>query len=463
MAKDNNDVRELPKNIEAEQVVLGAAMLEPEAAMPLLAGILIPDDFYDRKHRIIYRCMIELFAISEPCDIVVLANRLEERGDMERAGGRLYLSELLDRTTTIASVEYYRDIVKKKATLRKLIEVGGRIAEVGYDEKSEVSEVLDKAESLMFDVSSSEQKDGSSVMLSEYIRTRVMELSEIHSRADRHATTGLETGIIELDEITSGLQPSDLIVVAGRPSMGKSSLATTIAAHASVHGGKKIALFSLEMSKAQVTDRIISTVGLINLYNMRSGKLDAAAFRSVTLAASKLVNTTVIIDDSPGISVMEIRSRSRLHAIEHNGLDLIIVDYIQLVDAGIKMDKREQEVAFISRSLKKLAREMNTAVIAVSQLNRSGEMRKDKRPILSDLRESGSIEQDADVVIFVYRPGYHDDNADKERNIMISPSQLIVAKQRNGPQGIINVAFYKAYSAFVNHTYSPNEKKSWNT
>jgi len=305
------DVRELPKNIEAEQVVLGAAILEPESTVPIIIEKLSPEDFYERKHRIIFRTIKDLFALSEPSDIILLANRLEETGDMERAGGRMYLNELLDRTTTTASLEYFADIIKRKAMLRNIVEIGGRISEKGYDERSEISEVVNAVEMLLFNVTSDRQNKNEAVLLSDRIITRIADLEKIHSTPGQHAITGLETGIIELDELTSGLQKSDLIIVAGRPSVGKSSLATTIATHTAIKDAKKVLIFSLEMKTDAVLDRIISCAGSVNLHMMKTGRLDNNKFRMVTHAGSLISETTIIVDDSPGISIMEIQARAR--------------------------------------------------------------------------------------------------------------------------------------------------------
>ena len=448
---NREEVREYPKNIEAEQVCLGSAILEPESTVPALLEVLLPEHFYERRHRVIFAAIRDLFNASEPADIVILANKLEELGDMELAGGRMYLNELLDRTTTTASLEYYRDIVKRKATLREVIQIGGRITEVGFDEESTIEDVLDKAEGLMFSVSEKGYGQDNHVLLADYLPIRIGELSEINSGKNKTGIVGYRTGIEQLDRMLGGLHKSDLVIVAGRPGTGKSSFCTTVASRCSIKEGAKVAIFSLEMRRDQVTDRMLSTVGLANLHKMRNGLLSFEAFRGVNEAASRLVKTKVVIDDSPAISILELRSKARKFSVEHRGLDIVIVDYIQLVEGGKSVGKREEEVAFVTRSLKKLARELNVVVIACSQLNRNGSKRgvEDRRPILEDLRESGAIEQDADGVIFIHRPGFNGEENQTDQDA-ITEVELILAKQRNGPTGIIRASFHKSHSSFVN-------------
>lgn len=449
---NREEVREYPKNIEAEQICLGSAILEPDSTVPVLLETLLPEHFYERRHRVIFSAIRDLFNASEPADIILLANKLEELDDMEKAGGRMYLNELLDRTTTTASLEYYRDIVKRKATLREVIQIGGRISEVGYDEESTIEDVLDEAESLMFSVSEKGYSQDNHVLLSDYIGTRVAELGKINSGENKTGIVGYRTGIEQLDRMLGGLHKSDLIIIAGRPGTGKSSFCTTLASRCAIKEGAKIGIFSLEMKRDQVVDRMISTVGLANLHRMRNGLLTLEEFRGVNAAASRLVKTKVIIDDSPAISILELRSKARKFALEHRGLDVVIVDYIQLVEGGGKnYGKREEEVAFITRSLKKLARELNVVMIACSQLNRNGSKRgaEDRRPILEDLRESGAIEQDADAVMFIHRPDFNGEE-DQNDQSSITTVELILAKQRNGPVGIIPASFHKSHSSFVN-------------
>ncbi len=446
---DRTDVRELPRNIEAEQVVLGAAILEPESTLPVLVQKLYPEHFYERRHRVIFRTIRELFDRGEPSDIVLLANRLEETGDMERAGGRMYLNELLDRTTTTASLDYYADIVKRKATLRSLIEAGGRISELGFDEVSETDEILDKAEQLIFEIST--RDTGSTYFLiSDFLYEHIDTLEKLHRDPSRHTITGFSTGFPTLDEMTAGLQRSDLVIVAGRPGTGKTSFLLALARHMAIRDNATIGIFSLEMRKEHLLERLLCGEGKISLHQLRGGYVPGEKWRDLAHAASKLQKAKVIVDDTPGVSILELRARARRMASQH-GLDVVMLDYLQLAEGGIRADRREQEVAYISRSLKRLARELNICVIAASQLNRSPEGRIEKRPRLADLRESGAIEQDADIVMFIYREDYHrqqDEGGTGGAGDTSAPSELIIAKQRNGPVGNVEVMFHKAYASF---------------
>jgi len=446
---DRADIRELPKNLEAEQVVLGAAILEPEETIPVLVVKLIPECFYQRRHRVIFRTIRELFDRAEPSDIVSLANRLEEKGDMERAGGRMYLNELIDRVTTTASLDYYADIVKRKATLRALIEAGGRISELGFDEVSETDEILDKAESLIFDVSSKDT-GASYYLLSDFLYEHIDTLEKLHRDPGRHTVTGFSTGFPDLDEMTAGMQRSDLVIVAGRPGTGKTSFLLALARHMAIRDNARVGFFSLEMRKEHLLERLLCGEGKISLHRLRGGYVPSEKWRDLAHAAGKMQKAQIIVDDSPGASILEVRARARRMAAQH-GLDVVMLDYLQLAEGGIRADRREQEVAYISRSLKRLARELNICVIAASQLNRSPEGRTEKRPRLADLRESGAIEQDADIVMFLYREDYHkqqDEGGTGAPSDVSAPSELIVAKQRNGPVGNIEVMFHKAYASY---------------
>ena len=456
-SRDTADVREMPKNIEAEQAVLGAALLDPDKSVPILVERLTPEHFYMQRHRVIFRTIRELFATQSggkiSADIVAVANRLEERGDMERAGGRLYLNELLDRVTTTSSLEYYSDIVRKKAVLRALIQAGGQISEIGYDEVSEADEVLDKAESLIFEITAS-NLDRSYALVEDFLYEHIDALEEIHRDPERHTLRGLPTGFRELDEMTSGMQASDLVIVAGRPGTGKSSFVLALARHAAVHAKASIGVFSLEMTKEQMLERLLCGEAKVSLHRLRGGFVPAPKWRDIASAAGKLQKSTIIIDDTPGCSVLEIRAKARRMASQH-GLDMLIVDYLQLVDAGVRTDIREQEIAYISRSLKKLARELDVPVLAVSQLSRAVERRESKRPLLSDLRESGALEQDADIVMFIYREDYY--NRPEEKAHITgqgagADAEVIIAKQRHGPPGTVMVSFNKAYASFYPRT-----------
>lgn len=444
---DETYLRDLPKNIEAEQIVLGSALLEPEEAIPVLLEKLRPEHFHHRAHRIIFRTIRELFDRGEPGDIVSVANRLEEKDDIGKAGGRIYLNELLDRVTTTASLDYYTEIVRKKAILRALIEAGGRITEFGFNESQDTDEVLDKAESLIFDIS---RRDASGTyhLVNQFLYEHIEALEKVRRDPDRHTITGLSTGFPKLDEMTGGLQHSDLIVLAGRPGTGKTSLALTLARNVAIREKATVAVFSLEMTKEQLLERLLCGEAMVSLHRLRGGYVPAAKWRDLATAASKFQQTTIVVDDTPGSSVLEIRAKARRMATHHK-LDMLIVDYLQLIEGSIRTDVREQEIAHISRSLKKLARELDIPVVAVSQLNRAVEQRESKYPRLADLRESGAIEQDADVVIFIYRKDYYDEPAQVDSSDRItSDTHLIIAKQRNGPLGKVTVSFHKAYASF---------------
>ena len=452
-------LRSLPKNIEAEQAVLGSAILEPEGTLPVLVERLKPEDFYRRAHRIIFRTIRDLFDRGEPSDIVSLSNRLEEKGEMEQVGGRIYLTDLLDRVTTTASLEYYAEIIRKKAVLRALIESGGRIAEIGYDEASTTAEALDKAETLIFDISR-RNTTGDYVLVNQFLYEHIDTLEELHRDPNRHTITGYATGFPQLDEMTSGVQRSDLVILAGRPGTGKTSLALALVRHTAIREKAAVGVFSLEMTKEQLLERLLCGEAKVSLHRLRGGYVPAAKWRDIANAASKFQQSTIIIDDTPGISILEIRAKARRMAAQH-GLDLLVVDYLQLIEGSIRTDVREQEIAHITRSLKKLARELKVPVIAISQLNRAVEQReRGKRyPRLSDLRESGAIEQDADVVAFIYRADYYDEPSDTGASGQGagSEAEIIIAKQRNGPLGKVPVVFHKAYASFYPTTAAREE------
>jgi replicative DNA helicase len=441
-------VREFPKNIEAEQVVLGAALLEADAVLPILVDRLVPEYFYEQRHRVIFRAIRELFDQGKPCDVILLANRLEETESMERAGGRLYLNELLDRTTTTASVEYYAEVVRRKATLRALIEAGGRISELGFQESRDTEEVLNQAESMIFDISN--RSLGSEyVSLDQFLREHLDALEQLKPM-DGHAISGFSTGFTKLDELTAGLQRSDLVIVAGRPGMGKTSFLLTLVRHMAIRESAKIGFFSLEMTKESLLERLLCGEGKVSLHTLRKGKLPREHWRTLLDVAGQFYKTTIMIDDTPSASILEIRARAR-RMKSKVGLDVVMVDYLQLVEGGIRSDHREQEVAYISRSLKRLARELDVCVIAASQLNRSPEGRTEKRPRLADLRESGAIEQDADVVMFVYREDYHrqqeEGGSEKPRDV-VTEAEVNIAKQRNGPTDKVRVMFHGQFASF---------------
>jgi len=445
----DSKVRDLPKNIEAEQVVLGSALLEPDIAMPVIAGKLIPDNFYERRHYVIFSAMVDMFDKGTPCDIVLLANRLEELDDMEAAGGRVYLNELLDRTTTTASLGHYVDVVRNKYALRQIISAGERIGEIGHDESADVLEVLSEANRLIGDVDIPEDKPPY-IRLGDNVSMQIDLLEQIQNGDG--SVVGVPSGYSDLDKYTSGFRDSDLIIVAARPGVGKSSLITAITRRIA-KDGYKVGIFSLEMSSEQILQRLLCGDGRINLQKMRGGFMNSEDWRNLTSAAGKIQSESIYIDDSPGNSLNDILTKARLMK-ERENIDIMFIDYLQLMEISGFVRNRENEVAKITRSLKKLARELNIPVVALSQLNRNTEGRsgKDKRPTLADLRESGAIEQDADVVIFIYRDDYY--NTETGEIDTVVPAELIIAKQRNGPLGRVHVSFHKSFVDFYPNVYA---------
>ncbi|MCS6937215.1 MAG: replicative DNA helicase [Candidatus Bipolaricaulota bacterium] len=376
----------MPKNREAEQVLLGAAMLETDQVVPQLLEVLQPNDFYWKAHQIIYRTILELFDAGAPADPIAVGNRLEELKRLDDVGGRAYLNELVAKVTTTASVPYYAEIIKKKAMLRALIQAGHEIAELGFREEAELEELLDRAEEKVFEVSRFHIKQNY-YLIRDFLHEHLAHLEKLQQDPSRHAVTGLPTGYRRFDEMTSGLQRSDLIIIAARPSVGKTSLALSIARHMALRYGYCVGIFSLEMTKEQLLERLLCAEARINLHRLRGGYLqtDSESWRRIIHAASKLQNSKILIDDTPSLSVLELKAKARRMKAEH-GLDVLFVDYLQLIEAGSHSDVREQEVAYIARSLKGLARELDIPVVAISQLSRAPE-RPPRRPRLSDLRE----------------------------------------------------------------------------
>lgn len=464
--KESTYPKSLPKNREAEQIVLGQALLELEDVIPILVEKLEPDHFYWRAHQIIYRVILELYDLGEPADLVTVANRLQELDKLGEVGGRVYLSELLGKVTTTTSVEHYAAIIREKALMRSLIETGREISELGYNEREDLKILLDQAEEMVFKISRFQKRRGYH-LVGQFLHEHIGSLEKLHQNPDQHTVTGLPTGFNKFDELTSGLQLSDLIVIAGRPSMGKTSLAISIARNVAIHEGLAIGIFSLEMRKEQLLERLLCGEGQINLHRLRGGFLPSRQWRRVVKAASKLKESTILIDDTPNIPIIELKAKARRMKAEYD-IDLIIVDYLQLIDAGTQ-DNREQQISRVSRSLKGLARELELPLIAVSQLSRAVEYRRSKRPRLSDLRESGSIEQEADLVAFIYRGDYYKDQETTEDEFetdareeesgslakpLISTTEIIIGKQRNGPVGKFELSFNRKYASFYETAYT---------
>lgn len=447
-------VRALPKNREAEQVILGAAMLDPEATIPHLLQTLQPDDFFWKAHQIIYRVVLELFEGGKPADLITVGNRLDELNKLDSVGGRAYLSELVAAVTTTASVPYYIEIIKKKAILRALIEAGHEIAELGFSEESELEPLLDAAEEKVFQISRFQLKQNF-YLIRDFLHEHLEHLEKLQRDPSQHTVTGLPTGYRKFDEMTAGLQPSDLIIVAARPSVGKTSLALSIARQMALRFDRCVGFFSLEMTKEQVLERLLCAEARINLHRLRGGYLqtDSESWRRIINAANKLLTSKIIVDDTPSISVLELKAKARRMKAEH-GLDALFVDYLQLVEGGGRSEVREQEVAYIARSLKGLARELDVPVVALSQLSRAPE-RPPRRPRLSDLRESGEIEQTADVVLFLYREDSGGEEGSEEPQTpdqptapLVHETEIIIGKQRNGPTGSFTLLFHRAYTSF---------------
>jgi replicative DNA helicase len=436
-----------PQNIEAEQSVLGSLLIDPEAILKV-TSFLRPEDFYRETHGLTYRAVIDLHERRQPADFVTLCDELERRGQLEQVGGSDYLTSLINTVPTSAHVEHYGHIVERTAVLRRLISAAGEISSMAYERADDEDRILDQAEQLIFGV-------GQRRIDRELVPLRAI-LGEYYDRIEylyghRGETIGISTGFIDLDKLLGGFQPADLIIVAGRPGTGKTSLALTMATHAARNREACIALFSLEMPSRQVVQRLVSGATGIESQRLRTGNIDEHELAKVARAMGELSKTSIYIDDTPAISPMELRAKARrLHA--ELPIDLIILDYMQLMQAGIRMENRVQEVSYISRQLKSLAIELSAPVLACSQLSRAVESRVDKRPVLSDLRESGSIEQDADVVMFIYREEMY-----VEDTFRPNIADIMVAKHRNGPTGQISLRFMKEQTKFVNLEPVPEE------
>ena len=429
-----------PQNLEAETSVLGAVLLENEALNRVLE-ILHEDDFYRDAHRRIFSAILHLYEHSEPVDLITLSEVLKTRGHLDDVGGVEYLNSLVNGVPTAANISYYAKIIKEKAILRKLINRATEIVSQSYANSGDVDEFIDKAERTIFEISEDRVRP-SFYPIKDLIKSSFKTIERLYEK--RQLITGVPTGFQRLDELTSGLQPSDLIIIAGRPSMGKTALALNIAQNASVQAAIPAAIFSLEMSKEQLALRMLCSEAKVDAHRLRGGFLSEADWPRLTRAAGSLSEAPLFIDDTPGLSALEMRAKTRRLKIEHN-LGLVIVDYLQLMRGRASADSREQEISDISRSLKALAKELSIPVIALSQLNRRVEERGDKRPQLSDLRESGAIEQDADVILFLYREEVY--NKSEENR---GKAEIIIGKQRNGPTDKVDLAFLDKYTRFEN-------------
>ncbi|MBY7145136.1 replicative DNA helicase [Virgibacillus sp. NKC19-3] len=449
MSDDWND-RIPPHNIEAEQSVIGAIFLEPES-FSTASELLVAEDFYRAGHQRIFQAMMSLADKGEPIDVVTVTTYLQNQKTLDEAGGVTYLSEVAGSVPTAANMEYYSKIVEEKALLRRLIRAATDIVTSGFEKEDDVETVLNEAEKNILEVSS-RQQTGAFKTIKDVLIEVYDTIEQLHQATSD--ITGIPTGFRDLDRITSGFQRNDLIIVAARPSVGKTAFALNVAQNVAVNNDENVAIFSLEMGADQLVQRMLCAEGNIDSQRLRNGQLQADDWSKLTMAMGSLSNAGIYIDDSPGIRVSEIRSKCR-RLKQEDGLGMILIDYLQLIQGtGSSRENRQQEVSEISRELKGLARELNVPLIALSQLSRGVESRQDKRPMMSDLRESGSIEQDADIVGFLYRDDYYDAESEKENII-----EIIISKQRNGPTGSVELAFVKEYNKFVDldHRYQESD------
>jgi replicative DNA helicase len=429
-----------PQHLEAEQAVLGAILLDSVVIITVME-LLQSNDFYRESHRLIYEAMESLHQHNQPIDLITLATQLQSKQQLDVVGGVQYLTELARAVPTAANVQYYTQIVEEKSMMRKLIRTATEIVSNGYSGADDVQELLSVAESRILEIS--KRKSGSGFVSIKEVLMEVFERVEsLYNQ--RGQTTGIPSGFPDLDKMTSGFQRNDLIIVAARPSVGKTAFALNIAQNVAVRSKQVVAIFSLEMSASQLVQRIICAEANVDAGRMRNGQLEGDDWEKLTMAIGTLSEAEIFIDDTPAISVAEIRAKCR-RLKKEKGLGIVLVDYLQLISGRSKSgENRQQEVSEISRTLKQIARELEVPVIALSQLSRSVEQRNDKKPMLSDLRESGSIEQDADIVAFLYRDDYY--NPDSEKKNII---EIIISKQRNGPVGTVELVFLKNINKFV--------------
>ncbi|RUO30074.1 replicative DNA helicase [Aliidiomarina sedimenti] len=447
-------IKSAPHSIEAEQSVLGGLMLDNEA-WDNVAERVIADDFYLRSHRIIFSSMQGLISREKPIDLVTLSELLEQTGELQQVGGFPYLLEIQKNTPSSANILAYADIVRERAVVREMIGVANEIAESGFDTQGRSSnELLDMAESKVFKIAEKRTNANDGPKGIGDILNRTLDRIEFLSTQTNHnGVTGVSTGYHDLDRMTTGLQPSDLIIVAARPSMGKTTFAMNLAEHAALNEDKPVVIFSLEMPAEQIMMRMLASLSRVNQTKVRTGNLDDDDWARISSTMGMLnEKNNMYIDDGSGLTPTEVRSRSRRIAREHGGVSMIMVDYLQLMTVPGMSENRTLEIAEISRSLKALAKELKCPVVALSQLNRSLEQRSDKRPVNSDLRESGSIEQDADVIMFIYRDEVYHPDGDKQ-----GLAEIILGKQRNGPIGSVELKFHGALSRFDNYARADTE------
>ncbi|MHB1389688.1 MAG: replicative DNA helicase [Thermoleophilia bacterium] len=428
-----------PQNLEAEESVLGSMMISP-GAITAVAEQLQEHDFYRDSHRLIFRAIVDLFNSGEPVDPITVTEQLTAAGAIERVGGRAYIHTLVSTVPAASNASYYAGIVKENSLLRSIIQVGNEIARLGYERPGDVREMLDQCEKMMFDVSQ-HQIHGEFRAVKELLDAQFERIEKLHNSGKK--ITGIRTHFPDLDKLTSGLQPSNLVILAARPSMGKTSLALDFAQNIAIKDNIPVALFSLEMSESELVQRMMCKQGRVDSHRLRNGTVGADDWAKLTDAGAVLSKAPIYVDDTASVNMLEIRAKTRRLVSRHPDLGLVIIDYLQLMDnPGNRTQNREQEIAKISRSMKIMARELNLPVLALSQLSRASEKRDPPRPILSDLRESGAIEQDADMVLFVYRPR-NDDTGHLENT-----AELIIAKHRNGPTGKVDLVFNDKFASF---------------
>ena len=438
--------RKMPQNLEAEMSILGACFLSTYA-LDKVCEEVTPDMFYSEANKKIYEAIFSLHQNKIPLDSTVLVNEIEKHDNINSIGGLEYLGEVIDSVITAANIDYYIDIVREKALRRKLVEVSTNITTSAFDEETEINDIIDNAEKSIFSVTKS-RKAGEFKSIVDVMKSTQARLEDL-AKNDKDIT-GIATGFYDFDKLTSGLHENELIIIAARPAMGKTAFALNLAVNAAINSKKNVALFNLEMSAEQLAMRMIAAQGGIDQNKLKTGRLEHNDWKKVNEAMSELSDTNLYIEDASGISVGEIRAKCRRLATQGPGLGLVLIDYLQLIDGGSRYaGNRQQEVSEISRSLKTMAMELGVPVIALAQLSRSVELRENKRPIMSDLRESGSIEQDADIVAFLYRDDYYNKSASEQTNISVT--ELIVGKHRNGSTGTIELLFERTMSNFRNY------------
>jgi replicative DNA helicase len=428
-----------PHNLDAERAALGAVLLEGREALPRVVEVLRPPDFYTEAHRTIFETMLRLFDRGEPVDLITLSEELRRLGQLEFVGGPPALAQLVEEAAIAAHLPAYSHIVRDRAILREMIQICTQIIHQAFEAKDDVQAFVDDAERRIFGLAE-RRLEGSAVPIRAILNDTFKYIETLYERKEH--VTGLATGLVKLDEMTAGLQPSDLILIAGRPSMGKTAFALSIAQYIGVALRARVLILSLEMSSQQLVQRMLSSEGKVNSLAVRTGRLQMSDWNRLTAAAGRLSEAPIFIDDSPGLTVLEVRAKARRLKAEH-GLDLVIIDYLQLMRGRSATESRQQEISEISRSLKALAKELNVPVVALSQLSRAIETRGDNTPRLSDLRESGALEQDADVILFLHRPSRDGDEIRKT-------AEVHIGKQRNGPTGKVEVAFLSDFARFEN-------------